>query len=144
MQGEYKGKPIFSRRYVSMNEEAIREDIDRLQGELYSMQEALDLFGKGNSEIKQQILDSQESNEALLKKLEIKVGNLEDALDYSIPLKTQLSDAVAEFRIKLNDIYDSANYKAKDKTTKIVLIVSVINTLLLLVLTGLLLYSILN
>ena len=143
MQGEYKGKPIFRHRYVSMNEDAIREEINRLQGELYAMQEALDLFGKGNSEIKQQILDSQYANEELLKKLEIKVHNLEDALDYSTPLKTQLNDTVSEFRIKLNDIYDSASYKAKNRTTNIILGITVFNSVLLLALWGLLIYSIL-
>lgn len=76
MQGEYSGKPIFRRRYVSMNEDAIREEINRLQDELYSMQEALELFGKDNKDIRNQVLNGQENNERLMKVLGTKVENL--------------------------------------------------------------------
>mgnify|MGYP002868906902 CR=1 FL=1 len=108
MQGEYNGKPIFSRRYVSMNEDAIREEIDRLQDEIYSMQEALEMFGKENKITRQHVIDSQTNNEKLLKELGIRVQNLNDAMDYSKPLKAQLKDATDEFKSRLNELRHSS------------------------------------
>ena len=143
MQGEYNGKPIFSRRYVSMNEDAIREEIDRLQDEIYTMQEALEMFGKENKTTRQHVIDSQNNNEKLLKELEIKVQNLNDALEYSKPLKAQLKDATDEFKGRLNELYDEARKEKGLPSEKALIVVSIVNTILLFILIGLVGYSIL-
>ena len=141
MQGEYNGKPIFSRRYVSMNEDAIREEIDRLQDEIYSMQEALEMFGKENKITRQHVIDSQTNNEKLLKELGIRVQNLNDAMDYSKPLKAQLKDATDEFKSRLNELYDETRKDKGMSSEKVLMVVSIVNTILLLVLIGLIGYS---
>lgn len=143
MQGEYNGKSIFRHRFVAMNEDAIRDEIDRLQDEIYTLQEALDIFGRDNKELRQQVIDGQSQNEKLIRELGIKVQNLNDALDYSTPLKAQLADATEEFKIRLNELCDEAHHSKSGNSMKALTAISIINTILLFVLIGLVGYSIL-
>lgn len=143
MQGEYNGKPIFRRRYVSMNEEAIREEINRLQDELYAMQEVLELFGKDNKDIRNQVQAGQEGNERLLKALGKKVENLEEKIDYRTPLKAQLSETVEEFKEKINELYGENKKQGIEKSIKWLTILTIVNTVLLLGVIMLVGYSIL-
>ena len=142
MQGEYKGKLIFCERYVALNEEAIKDEINRLQKELYGMQEILEFVSKDNNTLKHQVIDGQENNERLMKELSNKVQKLQDSLDYSTPLKAQVADATADFKTKMEEVYISTSKKS-GRSTKVLIIISIVNTLLLLGLIGLIGYSIL-
>jgi len=142
MQGEYKGKLIFRERYVALNEEAIKDEINRLQKELYGMQEILEFVSKDNNTLKHQVIDGQENNERLMKELSNKVQKLQDSLDYSTPLKAQVADATADFKTKMEEVYISTSKKS-GRSTKVLIIISIVNTLLLLGLIGLIGYSIL-
>ena len=143
MQNEYNGKPIFRHRYVSMDEESIRGEIDRLQGEIYAMQQTLELFGHDNNDIKQQVADNQERNEKLLKSLETKVNDLKDSLDYGTPLKKQLDNVTKDFSAKIEEVYNADRLKKQEKSMSTLTSITVINTILLIVLIGLIGYSIL-
>lgn len=143
MQGEFNGKPMFRHRYVGMDEESIRGEITRLQGEIYAMEEALEYFNKDNNEIREQIAESQEKNEKLMRSLEIKLQNLEDALDYSTPVKAQLEAATKGFTSKLDEIYNADRLKKQEKSMSAITSLTILNTILLLVLIGLVGYSIL-
>lgn len=143
MQNEYNGKPIFRHRYVSMDEESIRGEIDRLQGEIYAMQQTLELFGHDNNDIKQQVADNQERNEKLLKSLEAKVNDLKDSLDYGTPLKKQLDNVTKDFSAKIEEVYNADRLKKQEKSMSTLTSLTVINTILLIVLIGLIGYSIL-
>ncbi|SFH90845.1 hypothetical protein SAMN04487830_11247 [Pseudobutyrivibrio sp. OR37] len=143
MQGEYNGKPIFRRRYVSMNEDAIREEINRLQDELYSMQEALEIFGKDNKDIRNQVREGQESNARLMKSLECQIQSLENKIDYRTPLKAEFAEAVSEYRKKINALYETSESKAFAKNIKALTVLSIVNTFLILVVVVLVGYSIL-
>ena len=144
MQGEYSGKPIFRRRYVSMNEDAIREEINRLQDELYSMQEALELFGKDNKDIRNQVLNGQENNERLMKALGTKVENLEQKIDYRTPLKAQFAEAIAEYKEKISQLNDETEVKSFKRSIRGLTLLTIVNTILLLVMIVLIGYSILS
>lgn len=144
MQGEYSGKPIFRRRYVSMNEDAIREEINRLQDELYSMQEALELFGKDNKDIRSQVLNGQENNERLMKALGTKVENLEQKIDYRTPLKAQFAEAIAEYKEKISQLNDETEVKSFKRSIRGLTLLTIVNTILLLVMIVLIGYSILS
>jgi seryl-tRNA synthetase len=143
MQNEYNGKPIFRHRYVSMDEESIRGEIDRLQGEIYAMQQTLELFGHDNNDIKQQVADNQERNEKLLKSLEAKVNDLKDSLDYGTPLKKQLDNVTKDFSAKIEEVYNADRLKKQERSMSTLTSLTVINTILLIVLIGLIGYSIL-
>ncbi len=143
MQNEYNGKPIFRHRYVSMDEESIREEINRLQGEIYAMQRTLELFGHDNNEIKQQVADNHEKNEKLLKSLEVKVNELKDSLDYGTPLKKQLDSVTKDFSAKIEEVYNADRLKKQEKGMSTLTSLTIINTVLLIVLIGLVGYSIL-
>lgn len=143
MQNEYNGKPIFRHRYVSMDEESIRGEIDRLQGEIYAMQQTLELFGHDNNDIKQKVADNQECNEKLLKSLETKVSDLKDSLDYGTPLKKQLDNVTKDFSAKIEEVYNADRLKKQEKSMSTLTSLTVINTILLIVLIGLIGYSIL-
>jgi seryl-tRNA synthetase len=143
MQNEYNGKPIFRHRYVSMDEESIRGEIDRLQGEIYAMQQTLELFGHDNNDIKQKVADNQERNEKLLKSLETKVSDLKDSLDYGTPLKKQLDNVTKDFSAKIEEVYNADRLKKQEKSMSTLTSLTVINTILLIVLIGLIGYSIL-
>ncbi|WP_033153869.1 hypothetical protein [Pseudobutyrivibrio ruminis] len=143
MQNEYNGKPIFRHRYVSMDEESIRGEIDRLQGEIYAMQQTLELFGHDNNDIKQQVADNQERNEKLLKSLEKKVNDLKDSLDYGTPLKKQLDNVTKDFSAKIEEVYNADRLKKQEKSMSTLTSLTVINTILLIALIGLIGYSIL-
>ena len=140
MQNEYNGKPIFRHRYVSMDEESIRGEIDRLQGEIYAMQQTLELFGHDNNDIKQQVADNQERNEKLLKSLETKVNDLKDSLDYGTPLKKQLDNVTKDFSAKIEEVYNADRLKKQEKSMSTLTSLTVINTILLIVLIGLIGY----
>ena len=144
MQGEYSGKPIFRRRYVSMNEDAIREEINRLQDELYSMQEVLELFGKDNKDIRNQVLNGQENNERLMKALGTKVENLEQKIDYRTPLKAQFAEAIAEYKEKISQLNDEIEVKSFKRSIRGLTLLTIVNTILLLVMIILIGYSILS
>ena len=144
MQGEYSGKPIFRRRYVSMNEDAIREEINRLQDELYSMQEVLELFGKDNKDIRNQVLNGQENNERLMKALGTKVENLEQKIDYRTPLKTQFAEAIAEYKEKISQLNDEIEVKSFKRSIRGLTLLTIVNTILLLLMIVLIGYSILS
>ncbi|WP_458457765.1 hypothetical protein [Pseudobutyrivibrio sp.] len=144
MQGEYSGKPIFRRRYVSMNEDAIREEINRLQDELYSMQEVLELFGKDNKDIRNQVLNGQENNERLMKALGTKVENLEQKIDYRTPLKAQFAEAIAEYKEKISQLNDEIEVKSFKRSIRGLTLLTIVNTILLLVMIVLIGYSILS
>ena len=144
MQGEYSGKPIFRRRYVSMNEDAIREEINRLQDELYSMQEALELFGKDNKDIRNQVLNGQENNERLMKALGTKVENLEQKLDYRTPLRAQFAEVIAEYKEKISQLNDETEVKSFKRSIRGLTLLTIVNTILLLVMIVLIGYSILS
>ncbi len=90
MQGNYNGKSVFRHRYVGMKEEAIREEIDRLQGELYAMQEALDFLYDDSREIKDSIVKNQEDNKSSLKNLSEKIDELKGTFDYDHTLKGKI------------------------------------------------------
>ena len=143
MQNEYNGKPIFRHRYVSMDEESIRGEIDRLQGEIYAMQQTLELFGHDNNDIKQQVADNQERNEKLLKSLETKVNDLKDSLDYGTPLKKQLDSVTKDFSAKIEEVYNADRLKKQERSMSNLTSLTVINTILLIVLIGMIGYSIL-
>ena len=143
MQNEYNGKPIFRHRYVSMDEESIRGEITRLQGEIYAMQETLELFGHDNNDIKQQVAENQEQNEKLLKSLETRVTDLRDSLDYGTPLKKQLDNVTKDFSAKLEEVYNADRLKKQEQSMSVLTSLTVINTVLLVVLIGLIGYSIL-
>ena len=143
MQNEYNGKPIFRHRYVSMDEESIRGEITRLQGEIYAMQETLELFGHDNNDIKQQVAENQEQNEKLLKSLETRVTDLRDSLDYGTPLTKQLDNVTKDFSAKIEEVYNADRLKKQEQSMSVLTSLTVINTVLLVVLIGLIGYSIL-
>ncbi len=128
MQGEYKGKPIFRHRYVGMDEDAIREEIDRLQDELYSMQEALDFLYSNSNEARQEVANAQLQNERLLKAVDEKLDRLYRSLDYEAPIKTQLE-------VVKKDITENYLTVNNDRWKKIFRL-TYLNTFLLIALVG--------
>ncbi len=143
MQGEFRGKPIFTHRYVGMDEDSIREEIERLQGEIYSMQTALDLYSKDNSEIRKVINDGQANNEKLLKGVEIKLQDLRDSLDYGTPVKKQLEDASKEFTTRLEEVYNKDRLAKSERNISALIALSIVNTIIIVLLLILVGYSIL-
>ena len=142
MQGEYTGKPIFKHRYIGMAEDDIREEIDRLQGEVFELQQLLQLYSRDTGELKQNIFEAQMRNEKLIKSLEIKVQNLQDALDYTKPMKSQMDGIIKEFELNLESVYDHDGVKKQQRDIKIFSVLTAINTVLILCAIGLLGYSI--
>jgi seryl-tRNA synthetase len=126
-----------------MDEESIRGEITRLQGEIYAMQETLELFGHDNNDIKQQVAENQEQNEKLLKSLETRVTDLKDSLDYGTPLKKQLDNVTKDFSAKIEEVYNADRLKKQEQSMSVLTSLTVINTVLLVVLIGLIGYSIL-
>ncbi len=133
MQGDYKGKDIFRHRYVGMDEDAIRQEISRLQEELYSMQDALDFLYDNSKEAKQAALNAQLKNERMLKGIDDKMVRLQRSLDYEAPIKAQLDKVTGEISQKL----ETAN---KQRWGKLITL-SFINTGMLVILVVLLFYS---
>ena len=142
MQGEYTGKPIFKHRYIGMAEDDIREEIDRLQGEVFELQQLLQLYSRDTGELKQNIFEAQMRNEKLIKGLEIKVQNLQDALDYTKPMKAQMDGLIKEFELNLESVYNHDGVKKQQRDIRIFSILTGINTFLILCAIGLLGYSI--
>ncbi|MCR5196515.1 MAG: hypothetical protein K6D38_09355 [Pseudobutyrivibrio sp.] len=143
MPDEFKGPHIFKHRYIGLSEEDIRGEIERLQGELYAMQDTLEYFGKDNKQIREQIAQSQEANEKLLRGLETKVQNLQDALDYSAPIKAQIDTATKEFTEKMDAALNTERMKKQEKAIGTITRLVVFDTILLLAAVGLLGYTIL-
>lgn len=127
MQGEYKGKPVFRHRYIGMNEDAIRDEIDRLQAELYSMQEALDYLYSNSNEYKQEAANAQLKNERLLKDVDEKLVRLQRSLDYEAPMKAQLDKVTDDISVKI----ENANNKRWSKVIRL----TCLNTLLIVILS---------
>ncbi len=143
MPEEFKGPHIFRHRYIGLSEEDIRGEIDRLQGEIYAMQDALEFFSKDNREIKEQVAQGQESNEKLLRGLEAKVQNLQDALDYGAPIKAQIDTATKEFTEKMEAALNTERMKKQERSMATITRLVVFDTILLLAAVGLLGYTIL-
>ena len=142
MKGEFSGKSIFKHRYICMAEDDIRQEIDRLQGEVFELQQLLQLYAIENGEIKQKIYESQTTNEKLCRSVETKVQNLQDALDYTKPVKAQMDNLIKEFELNLESVYNHDGVKKQQRDIRIFSAFTAINTLLLLCLIGLLSYSI--
>ncbi|SDB04258.1 hypothetical protein SAMN02910298_00026 [Pseudobutyrivibrio sp. YE44] len=134
MQGEYKGRDIFRRRYVGMDEDAIRQEISRLQEELYSMQDALDYLYDNSKESKALAAEVQVKNERLLKGIDVKMSKLQRSLDYEAPIKSQLDKVTGEISEKI----ETANNQRWGK----LMALAYINTGLIVILAALVIGSI--
>lgn len=143
MQGEYTGKPIFKHRYLGMDEDDIRQEIDRLQEEVYQLEEMLEAYRHDNVELHKAVSDAQQQNEKLLKSLGIRVQDLHDSLDYTKPLKSQMESMLKEFEVSLENIYNYENVKTQKKNVAIITVLVVINTVLTLGMLGMVTYLIL-
>ncbi|MBE5911483.1 hypothetical protein [Pseudobutyrivibrio sp.] len=143
MQGEYTGKPIFKHRYLGMSEDDIRQEIDRLQGEVYQLEEMLEAYRRDNVDIHKAVADAQQQNEKLLKSLGLRVQDMHDALDYTKPLKTQMESLLKEFEVNLENLYNYENVKRQKKNVSIIVALTVINTILALSMTAMIVYLIL-
>ena len=104
MQGEFNGAPIFRHRYIGMNEEAIREEIERLQDELYSMQDELEFLRSNSNEAKRVAADERIQMERTLKSIDDKLVGLVSSLDYEAPIKTQLEKVTKEYNEKIFEL----------------------------------------
>ncbi len=143
MQGEYTGKPIFKHRYLGMSEDDIRQEIDRLQGEVYQLEEMLEAYRRDNVDIHKAVADAQQQNEKLLKSLGLRVQDMHDALDYTKPLKTQMESLLKEFEVNLENLYNYENVKRQKKNVSIIVALTVINTIFALSMTAMIVYLIL-
>lgn len=135
MQEGKTGKPIFRHRYIGMKEEAIREEVDRLQMEVYALEKALNSFEEDVKENRNLIIDGQRKNEELIISLDEKFGKLQSNLDYEAPLKKQLVSITKDMGEKLKD----ANRQGWSRLEQFLLI----NTVLLVVVIVLVVVSIL-
>lgn len=118
MQGEYTGKPIFRRRYVGMDEDAIRDEINRLQDELYTLEETLDFIQSNDRIARQQVEEAQIKNERLLKQLDDKFSKLQRSIDYEAPIKSQIEKVATELR----EMVEKSNKEAWNKLVRIMYI----------------------
>ena len=127
------GKPIFSRRYVGMSEEAIREEIDRLQGQVYELEKALDSLKEDDKEFISAIEENQLKLEKLIKDMDQKITKLQSSLDYDAPIKNHLDNVTKDITKKL---------KAANKESNALLVkVLQFNTILLIVLIFIVIYK---
>lgn len=104
MQGECFERPIFRHRYVGMDEEAIREEIERLQEELYTMQEELEFLRSNSNEAKREAAELQVKLERMVKTLDEKLTRLITSLDYEAPIKTQLEKVTKDYNEKIFEL----------------------------------------
>lgn len=123
MQGEFNGVPIFRHRYVGMNEEAIREEIERLQDELYTMQEELEFLRSTSNDARRQAEDDKIKNERMLKGIDEKMSRLISSLDYEAPIKTQLEKVTKDYNEKIFELNNKRWTKLQNLT--------IINTILI-------------
>lgn len=135
MQDGKTGKPIFRRRYVGMTEEAIRQEVDRLQMEVYALEKAMYSYDKDGRENRDLIIEGQRKNEELINSLDEKLSRLQSNLDYEAPLKKQLVGITKDMGEKLKD----ANKQGWSRLEQFL----VTNTILLLVIIVLIVVSIL-
>ena len=133
MAEEYKGKSIFSRRYIGMSAEAIREEIDRLQGQVYALEKALDSLQEDDKNFINAIEDNQHKMEKLVIELDKKITKLQSSLDYDAPIKTQLDTATTDISAKLK----AANQESIDKLVRVLQF----NTVLLILLLCVVIYN---
>ncbi|MBR5635870.1 MAG: hypothetical protein IKW81_02940 [Pseudobutyrivibrio sp.] len=133
MQGEYKGKSVFSRRYVGMSEEAIRSEIDRLQERVYELERALDALKSDDKEFINSIEDNQIKMEKLVKELDEKITKLQSSLDYDAPIKNHLDNVTKNMRATLMD----ANKERLNLIAKVLQV----DTILIIILLGLFIYK---
>ena len=127
------GKPIFSRRYVGMSEEAIREEIDRLQGQDYELEKALDSLKEDDKEFISAIEENQLKLEKLINDMDQKITKLQSSLDYDAPIKNHLDNVTKDITKKL---------KAANKESNALLVkVLQFNTILLIVLIFIVIYK---
>lgn len=115
MQGEYNGKSIFSRRYIGMSEEAIREEIDRLQGQVYALEKALDSLKEDDKDFINAIEDNQQKMEKLIKDIDDKITKLQSSLDYDAPIKHQIDNVTKDISSKIK----ASNKESIDNLTKV-------------------------
>ncbi|CBK74229.1 hypothetical protein CIY_14340 [Butyrivibrio fibrisolvens 16/4] len=135
MQEGKTGKPIFRHRYIGMKEEAIREEVDRLQMEVYALEKALDSFEKNGKENWNLIIEGQKKNEELISSIDERFSRLQSNLDYEAPLKKQLVSITKDMGEKLKD----ANRQGWSRLEQFLLI----DTILLFVVIVLIVVSIL-
>ena len=133
MAEEYKGKSIFSRRYIGMSGEAIREEIDRLQGQVYALEKALDSLKDDDKNFINAIEDNQRKMEKLVIELDKKITKLQSSLDYDAPIKAQLDTATKDIGAKLK----AANQESIDKLVRVLQF----NTVLLILLLCVVVYN---
>lgn len=126
MAGDYKGKSVFGRRYVGMSEEAIRNEIDRLQGQVYALEIALDSLKEDDKNFINAIENNQLKVDKLLIELDKKITKVQSSLDYNAPIKNQLDAATKDIGAK----FKAANKESIDKLINILLV----NTILLILL----------
>ena len=101
MSGEYKGKSLFSRRYIGMSEEAIRDEIDRLQGQVYELEKALDALKADDKDFADSIAENQIKMEKLVKSMDEKLTKLQSSLDYDAPIKNQIDNLTKDISTKV-------------------------------------------
>ena len=133
MAEEYKGKSLFSRRYIGMSEEAIREEIDRLQGKVYALEKALDSLKEDDKNFINEIEDNQRKMEKLVMEIDKKITKLQGSLDYDAPIKSQLDNASKDISAKLK----AANKESLDKMVRVLQF----NTVLLILLLCVVIYN---
>ena len=133
MAEEYKGKSLFSRRYIGMSEEAIREEIDRLQGKVYALEKALDSLKEDDKNFINEIEDNQRKMEKLVMEIDKKITKLQGSLDYDAPIKSQLDKASKDISAKLK----AANKESLDKMVRVLQF----NTVLLILLLCVVIYN---
>ncbi len=143
MQGEYIGHTIFKHRYIGMDEDAIRQEIDRLQKEVADLEQMLEYYRHDNVEVRKNISESQERTEKLLKSLDTRVQNVQDAFEYTKPMKSQMDSLLKEFEVKLESLYNHEGIKKQQRNVSILTTLTVINTILIVCTIGLIGYTIL-
>jgi hypothetical protein len=132
MQEEYNGKSIFSQRYIGMTEEAIRNEMDRLQNQVYMMEKVLDSLNEDGKMYKQTFEANQRKGERLIRGMDEKLSKVQKAVDY-----TSLQDHVDEM---IKNI--SADLEDRNKGNfKKVMVMLRINTILLIILIALIAFT---
>ena len=79
-----------------------------------------------------------------MKALGTKVENLEQKIDYRTPLKTQFAEAIAEYKEKISQLNDEIEVKSFKRSIRGLTLLTIVNTILLLVMIVLIGYSILS
>jgi predicted RNase H-like nuclease (RuvC/YqgF family) len=133
MAGEYKGKSIFTRRYIGMSEEAIREEIDRLQGQVYALEDALDSLKSEDKDFYNSVEENQHKLEKMVTDLDSKITKLQSSLDYDSPVKTHLDNFTKDISGRLRAVN-------RDLLVKLAVVLQV-NTILLFLILSVVIYK---